>query len=80
MTIAGGRHPGHRRDVAFEGQRSGSLRTALLAAGPLSSLLYVVFTDGFAASQWAGYRRTEQMVSELFAVGSPGHEVLAAFT
>jgi hypothetical protein len=80
MTIAGGRHPGHRRATAFDGRRSGSLRTALLAAGPLSSLLYVVFTDGIAASQWAGYRRTEQMVSELFAVGAPGHEVLAAFT
>ena len=56
------------------------LRTTLLAAGPLSSLLYVVFTDGIAASHWDGYRRTEQMVSELFAVGSPGYGVLAAFT
>jgi len=56
------------------------MRISLLAAGPLSSLLYVVFTDGIAASQWAGYRRTEQMVSELFAVGSPGYSVTAPFT
>src|SRR4051794_34447244 len=28
---------------------------------------------------WHGYRRTEQMVSELFAVGSPGHHVLVVF-
>jgi len=80
MSIAGGRLPGHRRAVPFAGHGSGTLRTALLIAGPLSSVLYVVFTDGIAASQWPGYRRTEQMVSELFAVGSPGYPVTAAFT
>ena len=52
----------------------------MLAAGALSSLLYVVATDGVAASMWDGYRRTEQMVSELFAVGSPGRDVLLPFT
>jgi hypothetical protein len=51
-----------------------------VAAGPLSSLLYVVFTDGIAASRSDGYRRTEQMVIELFAVGSPGRDVLVPFT
>ncbi|HEU4666284.1 MAG TPA: DUF998 domain-containing protein [Arthrobacter sp.] len=56
------------------------MRTGLLVAGPLSSLLYVVFTDGLAAARWDGYRRTEQMVSELFAVGSPGRDVLVPFT
>lgn len=80
MSIAGGRLPGRGRALPFDGHRSGALRIALLAAGPLSSLLYVVFTDGIAASQWAGYRRTEQMVSELFAVGSPGYQVLVPFT
>lgn len=80
MSVAGGRLPGRRRAVPFEGHRSDVLRISLLAGGPLSSLLYVVFTDGIAASQWAGYRRTEQMVSELFAVGSPGYSVTAPFT
>ncbi|UKA67727.1 DUF998 domain-containing protein [Arthrobacter sp. FW306-05-C] len=80
MSVAGGRLPGRRRAVPFQGHRSDVLRISLLAGGPLSSLLYVVFTDGIAASQWAGYRRTEQMVSELFAVGSPGYSVTAPFT
>ena len=80
MSIAGGRLPRRRRALPLAGQHSEALLTGLLAAGPLSSLLYVVFTDGIAASQWAGYRRTEQMVSELFAVGSPGYSVTAPFT
>lgn len=80
MSVAGGRLPGRGRALLFNGHRSEALRITLLAAGPLSSLLYVVFTDGIAASQWAGYRRTEQMVSELFAVGSPGYPVLVPFT
>ena len=80
MSVAGGRLPGRGRALPFDGHRSDALRITLLAAGPLSSLLYVVFTDGIAASQWAGYRRTEQMVSELFAVGSPGYQVLVPFT
>ena len=80
MSVAGGRLPEHRRTALSESRRSDALRLVLLAAGPLSSLLYVVFTDGIAASQWAGYRRTEQMVSELFAVGSPGYQVLVPFT
>ncbi|MEW1950985.1 DUF998 domain-containing protein [Pseudarthrobacter sp902506025] len=80
MSVAGGRLPGRGRALPFDGHRSDALRITLLAAGPLSSLLYVVFTDGIAASQWAGYRRTEQMVSELFAVGSPGYPVLVPFT
>jgi len=37
----------------------------------LSSLLYVVATDVFAAAQWDNYSRTQEMVSKLFAVGSP---------
>ncbi|MDQ0117963.1 hypothetical protein J2T22_001136 [Pseudarthrobacter defluvii] len=80
MSVAGGRLPGRGRALPFDGHRSDALRITLLAAGPLSSLLYVVFTDGIAASQWAGYLRTEQMVSELFAVGSPGYQVLVPFT
>ncbi|GGI01618.1 hypothetical protein GCM10007170_41470 [Arthrobacter liuii] len=66
--------------MPLERQPSDTIRRGLLTAGPLSSLLYVVFTDGIAASQWDGYRRAEQMVSELFAVGSPGYAVLAPFT
>lgn len=53
------------------------MRVGLLAAGPLSSVLV---TDGVAASQWPGYRRGEQMVSELFAAGSPGYTSTAPFT
>ena len=55
-------------------------RKALLAAGPLSSLLYVLATAVVAASPWDGYRRTDQMVSERFAVGSPGRDVLLPFS
>lgn len=80
MSVAGGRLPRSGRAVPFEGRSSDALGSGLLAAGPLSSLLYVVFTDGIAASQWSGYRRSEQMVSELFAVGSPGYGVTAPFT
>ncbi|WP_457948735.1 DUF998 domain-containing protein [Pseudarthrobacter sp. alpha12b] len=80
MSVAGGRLPRRRRTALSGSHRRDALRLGFLAAGPLSSLLYVVFTDGIAASQWAGYRRTEQMVSELFAVGSPGRDVLVPFT
>ena len=80
MSVARGRLPGRKPAVPLAGHRRAALRTTLLAAGPLSSLLYVVFTDGIAAFRWDGYRRTEQMVSELFAVGSPSYGVLAAFT
>jgi uncharacterized membrane protein (UPF0136 family) len=66
--------------VPQPGQHGDAIRKALLAAGLLSSLLYVVATDVVAASRWDGYRRAEQMVSELFAVGSPGREVLLPFT
>ncbi|UUL76174.1 DUF998 domain-containing protein [Pseudarthrobacter sp. Fe7] len=79
MSVAGGRLPRRRRTALSESQHSDVVRICLLAAGPLSSLLYVVFTDGIAASQWPGYRRTEQMVSELFAVGSPARDVLVTF-
>src|SRR6478735_6617835 len=80
MSVAGGQLPEHRRALPFEGRHSGALRLTFLAAGALSSLLYVVFTDGIAASRWSAYRRTEQMVSELFAVGSPSYQVLVPFT
>jgi hypothetical protein len=80
MSIARQRHVRHKWATPFQGQYGDFLRRSLLAAGPLSSLLYVVLTDGVAASQWEGYRPTERMVSELFAVGSPGREVLLPFT
>ena len=57
-------------------QRHDAIRKSLLSAGALSSLLYVVATDGVAASMWDGYRRTQQMVSDLFAIGSPGRDIL----
>ena len=57
-------------------RRRDAIRKGLLAAGILSSLLYIVATDGIAASMWEGYHRTERMVSELFAVGSPGRDFL----
>ena len=65
MSIAKQQFP-HRGWATVAGRRSGgATRRVLLAAGPLSSLLYVVFTDGIAASRWEGYRRSEQMVSPL---------------
>jgi hypothetical protein len=80
MPVAKGRHPQRSRAAQTGSPRRDALRRVLLAAGPLSSLLYVVATDGLAASRWDGYRSTEQMVSELFAVGSPGRDVLVPFT
>lgn len=80
MPIAKGRHPQRSRAAQTGSPRRDAVRRVLLAAGPLSSLLYVVATDGLAASRWEGYRRTEQMVSELFAVGSPGRDILVVFT
>ncbi|QDG66061.1 DUF998 domain-containing protein [Pseudarthrobacter sp. NIBRBAC000502772] len=73
------RLPQLRRAAKPRSQRGEPLRRGLLAAGALSSLSYVVATDGLAAARWEGYRRTEQMVSELFAVGSPGRDVLVPF-
>lgn len=67
-----------RQQISSSGAQSGghreALRNALLAAGPLSSLLYVITADVVIASRWEDYRRTQQMVSELFAIGSPGRE------
>jgi hypothetical protein len=75
------RQPPQRGWAATQGsQRRDVTRKALLAAGALSSLLYVIATDVVAASRWDGYHRTQQMVSELFAVGSPGRDVLLPFT
>jgi hypothetical protein len=56
-----------------------TVRRALLAAGALSSLLYVVTTDVVLASLWDNYSRTGDMVSELFAVGAPGRSVVFVF-
>lgn len=80
MSVEKRRIPQFKRVTPPGGGRADVLRKALLAAGALSSLLYVVATDVVAASMWDGYRRTEQMVSELFAVGSPGRDVLLPFT
>jgi hypothetical protein len=52
------------------------VRRVLLAAGVLASLLYVIATDVVAAAQWDNYSRTGEMVSKLFAVGSPARPVL----
>jgi hypothetical protein len=76
MSLDKRRLPQRRRAAPLDSPRRDALRRAFLAAGPLSSLLYVVATDGVAASMWPGYRRTEQMVSELLAVGSPGRDAI----
>ncbi|GEO95649.1 DUF998 domain-containing protein [Kocuria turfanensis] len=52
------------------------VRKALLAAGPLSSALYVIATDVVGAARWDHYHRAQRMVSDLFAVGSPARPVL----
>lgn len=70
------RPPQLRWSPPFARGRHDAIRKGLLSAGALSSLLYVVATDGVAASTWDGYRRTEQMVSDLFAIGSPGRDFL----
>ena len=53
---------------------------ALLACGAVSSLLYIVATDGIGAAQWESYNRTTRMVSDLFAIGSPARPLLLVFT
>jgi Protein of unknown function (DUF998) len=63
--------PGRVQDDVPAKAAHDTVRKALLAAGVLSSLLYVVATDIFAAAQWDNYSRTQEMVSKLFAVGSP---------
>jgi hypothetical protein len=70
---------GVKRAANSQSLRHDVIRKGFLAAGALSSVLYVVATDGVAAARWDGYRRAEQMVSELFAVGSPGRDVLVPF-
>ena len=45
-------------------------RSALLACGVLSSLLYVA-TDIFGALTWEGYTYASQAISELGAIGAP---------
>lgn len=45
-------------------------RSALLACGVLSSLLYVA-TDIFGALTWQGYHYASQAISELGAIGAP---------
>ncbi len=57
-------------------ERRETVRKALLACGPASSLLYIIATDGIGAAQWQGYSRTTQMVSDLFAIGSPARPIL----
>lgn len=80
MSIDKRRLPSRAWTATQGGRSRDAIRKALLAAGPVSSLLYVIATDILAASRWDGYRRAEQMVSELFAVGSPGRDVLLPFT
>jgi Protein of unknown function (DUF998) len=80
MSAATERTPELMSPKPLPSQAHHATRKGLLAAGALSSLLYVVATDGVAASMWDGYSRTEQMVSELFAIGSPGREILVPTT
>jgi len=56
-----------------------AVRKALLAAGGLSSVLYVITADVVLAALWDNYSRTGDMVSKLFAVGAPGRPVLLVF-
>lgn len=74
--MSGTRHrsPAARTSRPLSGDHQDVLRKGLLSAGPLSSLLYVVTADVVIASRWEDYRRTQQMVSELFAIGSPGRD------
>jgi hypothetical protein len=71
-----GRAPGVLLRDAPVAERHAAVRKALLACGAASSLLYVVATDGVGAARWPGYSRTTQMVSDLFAVGSPARPLL----
>lgn len=51
-------------------------RTALIACGILSSLLYVAMTV-FIAMQWEGYSSASQTISELSAIGAPTRSLWA---
>jgi hypothetical protein len=55
--------------------RRSMVRKILLACGILSSLLYVG-SDILAAMLWEGYSYTDQMVSELRAIGAPTRPLL----
>ena len=52
-----------------------ALRTALLACGILSSLLYVA-TDILGGLSYDGYSFTSQAVSELGAIGAPSAPIV----
>jgi Protein of unknown function (DUF998) len=76
MSGATGQRPAPALQVVQAQGTHDWVRKALLAAGVLSSLLYVVATDVVAAARWDNYSRTGEMVSKLFAVGSPARPVL----
>ena len=54
------------------------MKKALLACGPLSSILYVA-TDLLGALSWDGYSISAQAISELTAVGAPTARLLGPF-
>lgn len=50
-------------------------RKALLACGPASAILYVVWNE-VAALQWEGYSRISNAISELSLTGAPSQAIL----
>jgi hypothetical protein len=56
-----------------EGRRPA--RKVLLACGPLSALVYIVWHE-LAALQWEGYSRISNAISELSLTGSPSKWIL----
>jgi hypothetical protein len=60
---------------ALAPDREDRVRRGLLAAGILSTLVYVGFNE-LAATQWDGYDRLSQAISELSSIGAPSRSVL----
>jgi hypothetical protein len=55
--------------------RAERVRKGLLACGIVSTLVYVGFNE-LAATQWVGYDRLSQAISELSSIGAPSRSVL----
>jgi hypothetical protein len=55
--------------------RAERVRKGLLVCGIVSTLVYVGFNE-LAATQWVGYDRLSQAISELSSIGAPSRSVL----
>jgi hypothetical membrane protein len=70
MMATVGTTPSTRRTTAGGTGKGNAVRTALLACGILSSLIYLA-TDVLGGMRYPGYSFTSQAISELMARGAP---------